>query len=373
MLHIFEFRFILILFTCYYTILLLYYIYRHVTHAAIKLNDDNDILRATVQVFYHYCEIDPVGEFIDGDLVLQGTSIRDNYGPAFCTLGYAPSAGEEYSEISVVAPWSFMLTASEGDTAAGDVPHKAAQFMIPISIPSEHQVGVIRMQIYVDTLDQIPYDEEPLSESGDCTYDMRSTTKRSAMVCAATIIKQCTATEGRSSPTTTEGAAAAVVEGEPGSARSGTRSQAEEAVASLRGSRRGSENSAQTGAAAVKSEQDGEGGVPGEGEDAEVSALMAGGNEDAFDTAETSHSPSRIHTRSVTPAYAADAQLLDQTAGFITDIRIASDYDDLLALQSEGYEVHCTVVNAMGPQSDQEHLWKFHVMATYGRSRLVLL
>jgi hypothetical protein len=66
------------------------------------------------------------------------------------------------------------------------------------------------------------------------------------------------------------------------------------------------------------------------------------------------------------PSIAAEALLLEQAKGIIADIRIASDYDDVLALQAEGYEINCTHVTAQGPVSDQEHLWKFHVMSRYG-------
>jgi hypothetical protein len=321
------------------------------------VTDDNDVLRATVQLYYHYCELEPVGEIIDGDLVLQGMSIRENFGPAFCTLEFAPALGEAFTEIGVVAPWSFMLTASEGDPAAGDAPHKAASFMIPISVEPEHRTGIIRIKIYVDEVGKIPYDEEPLGEDGECTYDMRSASKRAAMICAASVMKHTTATvvDGAEGAGTT---ASAAVDGAEG-ITSGARSPTNEDTGSRKDSRRGSERS--TASMKGASERIPEGKVMDE--DEELSALATGEKGDAFDPERAS---SRNTGRSATPSFAADALLLEQQRGVIVDIKIASDYDDVLALQAEGYELHCTAITPDGPVTEQEHLWKFHVMASYG-------
>jgi hypothetical protein len=334
-----------------------------VTHVNVKVTEDDDVLRATVQAYFHYCELEPVGEIIDGDLVVQGMSIRENYGPAFCTLEFAPALGESFTEIGVVAPWSFMLTASEGDPAAGDAPHKAASFMIPISVEPEHRAGIIRIKIYVDEVGKIPYDEEPLGEDGECTYDMRSAAKRAAMVCAACVMKHTTATvadagEGAAATATTAG------EGQEGTA-SGARSPTGEDAGSHKGSRRGSERS--TASMKAASEHIPEGRVMDEDEELSV---LPGEKGDTFDVERAS---SRNTARSATPSFAADALMLEQQRGVIVDIKIASDYDDVLALQAEGYELHCTAITSDGPVTEQEHLWKFHVMASYGEVLLCLL
>jgi hypothetical protein len=326
-----------------------------VTHAGIAVDEFEGLLRATVQVFYHYCELEPVGEIIDGDLVVQGMSIRDNFGPAFCVIEHAAGMGDEYTEIGVVAPWSFMLTPSEGDATAGDVAHKAAQFMIPVSIPLGYEFGIVRLQIYVDELSKIPYDEEPINESGECTYDMTSAEKRSSAVSAVSIVKHLTDTG---------------VAGAPGPETTAAEAEV------VKGSRRGSEKSSSSAnvhgdaGSAAGSTRGGNTAVAGE-EDPEVTSILVGENGDTFDAEKA---PSRPHTRPQTPStYAADALLLEQTKGVITDIRIASDYDDVLALQSEGYELHCTAVTPEGPTGEQEHLWKFHVMATYGNPRVIVV
>jgi hypothetical protein len=325
----------------------------------VKVTDDNDVLRATVQLYYHYCELEPVGEIIDGDLVLQGMSIRENFGPAFCTLEFAPALGEEFTEIGVVAPWSFMLTASEGDAAAGDAPHKAASFMIPISVEPEYRVGIIRIKIYIDQVGSIPYDEEPLGEDGECTYDMRSASKRAAMICAASVVKHTTATTVAGGAVGEGATASAAAEGAEGTT-SGALSPTNEDTLSRKDSRRGSERSVSSMKTGI--ERIPEGRVMDE--DEELSALAPGEKGDSFDPERAS---SRNTGRSATPSFvAADALLLEQQRGVIVDIKIASDYDDVLALQSEGYELHCTAITPDGPVTEQEHLWKFHVMASYG-------
>lgn len=318
-----------------------------------------------------------MGEIIDGDLVIQGMSIRDNFGPAFCTIEHAPSMGDDYTEIGVVAPWSFMLTASEGDTTAGDVAHKASQFMIPVSIPAGFESGIVRLRIFVDELNKIPYDEEPLNENGECTYDMVSAEKRGTLVCAVSVVKHLSSDQ---SGAKVEGAGldGTAVEG------GGTPVGEEGATGSAKGSRRDSEgsaasahNKADVSTAGVESARDGsQAGTgaaadPNAGEDdIEVLSILAGEKEDTFDSERVPSQPltssSRPHTANTASSYAADALILEQTQGVITDIRIASDYDDVLALQSEGYELHCTAVTPEGPLSEQEHLWRFHVMAKYG-------
>lgn len=49
----------------------------------------------------------------------------------------------------------------------------------------------------------------------------------------------------------------------------------------------------------------------------------------------------------------------------LVDVHVATDYDDVVALQHEGYELLCTHVTPDGPQSEQDQLWKFHVLGEY--------
>lgn len=51
---------------------------------------------------------------------------------------------------------------------------------------------------------------------------------------------------------------------------------------------------------------------------------------------------------------------------FIHSIKIALDYDDLMAHKADGYELHCVNLTEEGTADDQDHMWKFHVLAKYG-------
>lgn len=331
--------------------------FRRVTHADIRVTEEEDKLRATFQVYYHYLELEPVGQMIDGDLVVQGLSIRENFGPAFCTLEYAATSSDVFTEIGTVGPWSFMLTASEGDAATGDMAHKAAQFMIPISVPDEYQKGSIRVLIYVDQADKVPYDEEPLTEQGECAYDMKSAALREATICAVSLIKQSTATESGagSSEKNTEGVSES--EFNEGTDETGSRRSPEGGSPSPPFGTEGEEV-----VETVRS-------AHSEVTDNEVTALLEGTKLEEIDTARHSHTGMGSKRESfLDPAIASEALLLEQAQGVIADIRIASDYDDVLALQAEGYELHCTHVGSEGPLSGQEHLWKFHVMSRYGNT-----
>ena len=50
----------------------------------------------------------------------------------------------------------------------------------------------------------------------------------------------------------------------------------------------------------------------------------------------------------------------------IKNIRIATDYDDVIALQHEGFELTCVHFTPTGLISDHDHTWKFHVLAEFG-------
>jgi hypothetical protein len=50
---------------------------------------------------------------------------------------------------------------------------------------------------------------------------------------------------------------------------------------------------------------------------------------------------------------------------FLQEIRIATDYDEILALQHEGYSLLCYQITPQGVEQDSEYLWRFHVMGRY--------
>lgn len=47
----------------------------------------------------------------------------------------------------------------------------------------------------------------------------------------------------------------------------------------------------------------------------------------------------------------------------ITEIKIATDYDEINAWQQEGYELQCLQIDNQGEICEQDHLWKFFIMA----------
>ena len=106
---------------------------------------------------------------IDGSLVLSGTAISDKQAPAFCTIEYAAN-NHDYKEIGLVAPWAFMLSSGS---------QKPLHFTIPISLPDEYKevlVGMIRLIVYMDDVNVIPFDNESTQ------YDMVSADKRRLLI-----------------------------------------------------------------------------------------------------------------------------------------------------------------------------------------------
>lgn len=47
-------------------------------------------------------------------------------------------------------------------------------------------------------------------------------------------------------------------------------------------------------------------------------------------------------------------------------VKIAVDYDELQQLRAEGYDLSCVHLTAAGAVEEQEHMWKFHILALYG-------
>ena len=61
------------------------------THIDARAYEVDEDLRITLEVFYLYIELDPIGPMIDGSLVLSGTAISDKQAPAFYTIEYGRS------------------------------------------------------------------------------------------------------------------------------------------------------------------------------------------------------------------------------------------------------------------------------------------
>jgi len=95
---------------------------------------------------------------------------------------------------------------------------------------------------------------------------------------------------------------------------------------------------------------------------------MDGVEDDNYSTptpAKPSRRESRILRRSIAPATSQDATNDKSVPDVITDIKIVTDYDELQALKSSGYDVNCIQITPDGVLHNQEFLWKFYIMVQY--------
>lgn len=56
-------------------------------------------------------------------------------------------------------------------------------------------------------------------------------------------------------------------------------------------------------------------------------------------------------------------EFADELVQVITSVRVATDYDEVSMLQSDGYDLVSTQFNESGPHGEGEHMWSFFVMA----------
>jgi len=123
--------------------------------ASVDIDTDNSS-SATIKlnVYSQYAVLEHVGLVIDGDLVVQGTTLSPKYGPAICIVEFAADHDEHFSEIATIMPWSMMF--SPGATEAD-----GNTFAIPVSLGSDYHVGTVRIKIYFDEVTRVPYSDEP--------------------------------------------------------------------------------------------------------------------------------------------------------------------------------------------------------------------
>jgi len=126
--------------------------------ANVDIDTDNSS-SATIKlnVYSQYAVLEHVGLVIDGDLVVQGTTLSPTYGPAICIVEFAADHDEHFSEIATIMPWSMMF--SPGATEAD-----GNTFAIPVSLGSDYHVGTVRIKIYFDEVTRVPYSDEPEEE-----------------------------------------------------------------------------------------------------------------------------------------------------------------------------------------------------------------
>jgi hypothetical protein len=243
---------ILNIFKCYY---------RNATHLGVYAVIEFPQVSLEFRLYYHYCDIDPVGPMIDGDVVLQGSAADYHYGPALAVVECDGDGDGGFVEVAYVPP-SKMIITQEANTEEGEI--ASIRFMIPVSIPEEYRSKNLRIKVYSKQLVDIKYDnfEEKLDE-------ILNHENRNTMILTNLIIPQVDA------------------------------------------------------------------------------------NADKYLEEKSSKVEEEIN-----PEY--------HKTLIIKNIRVATDYDEVISLQNEGFELCCTLITPEGTISDQDHIWKFHVLAEFG-------
>lgn len=284
--------------------------------------EDADKIIAKLSVYYFYVELDNVGPILEGDIVLQGTCIDKYLAPAYCTIEYADQESGPFSEMAVVGPWKMIVPQPEDDSSED----KDLKFTIPISVPEalSKSGGFVRARVYLDQFNSIPFEGETES------FVMSAGPEREKRICAVSVVSAIPA----------PGNYGELDEGgylNRASADGGPEVDENDVGASA------DANSAVSEAAAIEAaEQAAEERMMKEYEDVAASGSVLGTEK----------------------ALVGGVKKPD----IINEIRIAMDFDDVVQYQSYGFELLCTQVLASGPLADQDQLWKFYIMGSFGPS-----
>jgi hypothetical protein len=280
---------------------------------SIHIEKNGDELLLRLNLFYYYADIEPLGPVIDGDIVVQGSMVDDRFLPSLCTLEIENEADEKnFKEVLAVPPLKMMINTG----ADGEDPEDVRKFIIPVSVPPEYVDKNFRICIYIM--------ERHLVSTDDENADYLSMEKRKEMTLA--------------------------VESIPNAPNSISVKALEDlldlSVADIKNddNETGNENG-NTPLADADEEK--------EIEEMEERLLKSGQileDDDAYGEGSLSDNAGQ----------GENSKLV------LHEVHIASDYDDLVAFQSEGYQLICTHVTPTGPIQDQEQLWKFHVVGKYG-------
>lgn len=128
------------------------------THLAVSVDEfDDQNIDVSIKILNKYLELEPVGPFIAGDLVLQGYSLEPSFAPAVCKIEFLSNSDEtgEYRELSTIMPWEMIYQPGDNDGTPDS-------FAIPITLPSENLEGSAHITVYVDIASNTPHNE-PLS------------------------------------------------------------------------------------------------------------------------------------------------------------------------------------------------------------------
>lgn len=125
------------------------------THVAVTVDEfDDQNIDVSIKILNKYLELEPVGPFIAGDLVLQGYSLEPNYAPAVCKIEFLSNSDEtgDYQELSTIMPWEMIYQ-------PGDNEGNPDSFAIPITLPSDNLEGTAHLTVYVDIASNTPHNE----------------------------------------------------------------------------------------------------------------------------------------------------------------------------------------------------------------------
>jgi len=154
------------------------------TGIRVEIDFPDELVTLKVYVYDLYVELEEVGPVIDGDLVIQGLVLDVAYGPAYCVIEHSLDVKNEFKEITVIGPWKMMITPPNEEN------NNLTRFIVPISIDSPYHKGFVKVKLYIDNINKIPYDEEEVSTdiNNSKKYDMNSKQSRDNLILATTFV-----------------------------------------------------------------------------------------------------------------------------------------------------------------------------------------
>ena len=276
------------------------------THMDCVLNNKTEEGGETtlrLDVFFKYLELAGVGPVIDGDLVVQGSCLSPSFSPAICKVEFAADHEETMVDAATIAPWMMMYTPSPNPNESN------SEFAVPITLGVEHREGHVRVRIYVDKTEDVPYGEENASYLDAFAADV----KGERFVCALDFTTRATSAEG-------------------GPAADGLAS----------------------GSVVL-------------GDDADGFAAAATGEESLGSPTSFASPGKKVRRVKRTTLPTSSDAASAENAPVVIDVKIAIGYDDAEALRSEGYQLSCSHLHADGvKEEDEEGKWGYFVMAKFG-------
>ena len=274
------------------------------THMDVTCNNklESEGMSLRIEVLYKYLELAGVGPVIDGDLVVQGTCLSPTHSPAVCKVEFAADHEEMMVDAVTIAPWLMMYIPSAN-------PHETnSEFTVPITLGAEHRDGHVRVRIYVEQTESIPYGKESIEYLEAFAAD----TKGERFVCALEFTTRASILGG-------------LELGE------------------------GSDTSANL---------DRDGLIAELGNDplSESSAAEMGSTRGTKQVVQTRRSPAVLN------------QIATQLP-VVIDIKVAIGFDDTGTLRSEGYQLSCIHLSSEGiKEEDEEGKWSYFVMVKFAES-----